>query len=88
MKDFFEYLEEQKLTLTVPVWGDGSYELDDVDVSWGFEAIKDVEDDERIWTVLDCDGELIIVHGYSRVNRMYYLVTDQPHHTEIEEFEF
>ena len=29
----------------------------------------------HIWTLLDCDGKLVIVAGYHLVNRMNYLIT-------------
>lgn len=32
----------------------------------------------RIWTLLDVDGELIICAGWSFVNRMGYFVTEKP----------
>jgi len=35
-----------------------------------------ISDPERVWTVLDCDGELIISSGYSFVNRFGYLITE------------
>ena len=40
MKEFQLFLEEQKLTLTIPQAGDGSMEIDGVDYSWGFNEIK------------------------------------------------
>lgn len=37
-----------------------------------------------VWTVLDCDGELIIASGYHHVNRMGYIITEVPYgHDEI-----
>lgn len=32
----------------------------------------------KIWTISDCDGELIISSGFSFVNRMGYLITENP----------
>lgn len=32
----------------------------------------------KIWTICDCDGELIICSGFSYVNRMGYLITENP----------
>jgi hypothetical protein len=31
---------------------------------------------ENIWTLLDCDGKLIVANGYHRVNRLGYYVTE------------
>jgi len=30
---------------------------------------------QHVWTLVDCDGKLVIVAGYHLVNRMNYLVT-------------
>jgi hypothetical protein len=30
---------------------------------------------QHIWTLLDCNGRLVIVAGYHLVNRMNYLIT-------------
>ncbi len=30
---------------------------------------------QHVWTLLDCDGKLVIVAGYHLVNRMNYLIT-------------
>jgi hypothetical protein len=32
----------------------------------------------RVWTVLDCDGETIVVSGFHYVNRMGYIITENP----------
>ena len=86
--DFYDFIEQNNLTLTRPENGDGSHEYDNIDVSWGFSEIDDVQDTSRIFTVLDCDDELVVVHGKRFVNRMFYLVTDQSIKTDIEEFTF
>ena len=31
-----------------------------------------------VWTISDCDGELIICSGWSFVNRFGYLITQEP----------
>lgn len=31
---------------------------------------------DKIWTVLDCDGAMVISSGYHHVNRMYYIITE------------
>lgn len=33
---------------------------------------------DTIWTVLDCDGELMVGNGYQHVNRMGYIITEIP----------
>ena len=33
---------------------------------------------QRIWTLLDCDGKLLIVEGFHYVNRLGYFVTELP----------
>lgn len=32
---------------------------------------------KRVWTVLDCDGDLYTVAGYHYVNRIHYIITEQ-----------
>jgi len=32
----------------------------------------------NVWTILDCDGKLIITAGYHFVNRTGYLITEEP----------
>ena len=36
------------------------------------------ENPNKVWTVLDCDGALILSSGYHHVNRMGYLITEVP----------
>jgi len=33
-------------------------------------------DHDRIWTLVDCDGDLFITAGYHLVNRMNYIITN------------
>ena len=33
----------------------------------------------RCWTCLDCDGKLYLSAGFHYVNRLYYIITDQPY---------
>jgi len=35
------------------------------------------QDPDRVWTLLECDGELHIVSGFHRVNRLGYFVCEQ-----------
>ena len=37
---------------------------------------------KRLWTVLDVDGELLIVPGVLYVNRMGYLMSNEPYPEE------
>jgi hypothetical protein len=44
---------------------------------------KDLEQIKRtfprkVWTLLDCDGKLVIGAGYHHVNRMNYIVSIRP----------
>jgi len=32
----------------------------------------------RVWTIVDCDGKLVITAGYHIVNRMNYIITKYP----------
>ena len=32
----------------------------------------------RVWTVTECDGEWVVGAGYHFVNRIGYLITEQP----------
>lgn len=45
-----------------------------------FEHVRGVAvtNPEKVWTALDCDGELIITNGMHFVNRMGYLITEIP----------
>lgn len=47
------------------------------------------DDPCRIWTVVDCDGELALISGYHFVNRCYYLITEKPSpHDDVMVFDF
>jgi hypothetical protein len=57
---------------------DGSHQFDwtyMVDVAFYSNA----EREKRLWTVVDCDGKLYIMAGWHFVNRMYYVVTNEPY---------
>jgi hypothetical protein len=36
------------------------------------------QDPRRVWTLLDCDGKLVVADGFHFVNRLGYYVTDVP----------
>jgi hypothetical protein len=42
---------------------------------------------KTIWTVLDCDGKIILQAGYHFVNRLNYLITEKKWTDEELEFE-
>ena len=35
-------------------------------------------DNHLVWTIVDCDGKLVICAGYHLVNRMNYVITEKP----------
>lgn len=37
------------------------------------------EKENRLWTVLDCDGKLYIKAGWHFVNRLHYVITNEPY---------
>jgi hypothetical protein len=34
---------------------------------------------KRLWTVLDCDGKLYLMAGWYFVNRLHYVITNEPY---------
>ena len=42
----------------------------------------------RIWTVMDCDGRLIITAGYHLVNRMNYIITSKSWTNESDSYRY
>lgn len=97
MQDFDDFIQAHGLTYTLPVVGDGSTEVDGIDVSWSWssddwELLRQYPED-RVWTVVDGDGHddesesgLFVVQGLHYVNRMFYLVLDQANPTQQEVF--
>lgn len=55
-----------------PVYKDETMlrELDDSEVH--------LSDPKRVWTVLDCDGKLILSPGFCYVNRFGYVLCEKP----------
>lgn len=41
--------------------------------------IEKADKENRLWTVLDCDGKLYISAGRHFVNRMHYVITEEPY---------
>ncbi len=39
---------------------------------------KNLSNPLHVWTIMDCDGKLVIGKGYHHVNRMGYLITENP----------
>jgi hypothetical protein len=57
---------------------------------WSLEnlpAIHKAGDEKRLWTLLDCDGTLYICSGWHFVNRMDYIITENPYNPEEGEIE-
>ena len=48
------------------------------DDDWQIDTDTDLSliDNKKIWTVIDCDGALVLTAGKHFVNRMYYVVTE------------
>lgn len=42
----------------------------------------------RIWTVVDCDGKLIITAGYHLVNRINYIITSKSWTNESDSYRY
>ncbi len=45
-----------------------------------FEVVREAhnKNPDTVWTLLDCDGKLVVGSGMSFVNRMGYFVTEVP----------
>jgi len=41
-------------------------------------AFVGTQDNKHVWTLLDCDGKLVIGAGYHFVNRIGYIITIKP----------
>jgi len=42
------------------------------------DGIPEGTPDSKVWSVVDCDGKLIIVPGYAMVNWFAYIITLNP----------
>ncbi len=42
------------------------------------EHVQSKVPEGTVWTLLDCDGQLVISSGFSFVNRMGYFITEKP----------
>jgi hypothetical protein len=51
---------------------------EEVDYAW------EMSKQNRCWTILDCDGKLYLNAGYHYVNRLGYIITDQPFDKDYE----
>lgn len=49
-----------------------------------YVKIINAEQPLKVWTVLDCDGSLIVSQGYHHVNRFGYLITEKCAETDTE----
>jgi hypothetical protein len=56
------------------------YETFGDEVSFVVNSIREKNNDNHVWTVIDidCDGELITVPGYRHVNRVGHILTEVP----------
>ena len=52
-----------------------------------FEKIRSINT-RKVWTLLDCDGRLILCAGIHFVNRMYYVTTERPWANSMECFSY
>lgn len=70
--DWLETYKPQKNHLNTNASFDGTmYEIYGEEVAYVVE-----QPHSKVWTVLDCDGKLVISSGYHRVNRMGYIITE------------
>lgn len=82
------------LTKYAPQLSSGDFKRDDIAPFAGcmYETFGDElefikrQPANRVWTILDAEGELYIVAGIHIVNRMGYLVTDKEWENETEEY--
>jgi hypothetical protein len=51
-----------------------------------YEYVKTQAEHQTVWTILDCDGQMIIAAGLRYVNRFGYLITEVPWETGDETF--
>lgn len=45
-------------------------------------------DGQRVWTMVDEDGGMMLVAGYHLVNRIYYIITNEPWEDQNEYYLF
>lgn len=68
----------------------GCSDMDGVMETYGEDLVKVVEQNEKnpktVWTIVDCDGELVIVAGYHWVNRFLYFVSNEEWENANEEY--
>jgi hypothetical protein len=77
-----EEFENQFTPITNKVIGGTNTNMDELYTMFetygpDLEFIKK-QPNNKIWTMLDCDGNMVLVSGYHFVNRMYYMITEQP----------
>jgi surface polysaccharide O-acyltransferase-like enzyme len=68
-------------------FGGTMYETYGLEEEYIRQMAQDEKTKKRVWTVLDCDGELIIAAGFHFVNRMGYIITEKEWTTGEEEVE-
>lgn len=42
-------------------------------------AMHKAQDQNRLWTVVDCSGKLYLMAGFYFVNRLHYVITNEPY---------
>jgi hypothetical protein len=57
-------------------WGGAMLETYGRELAHVEEVLKTAPD--TVWTVLDCDGALIVGSGFHHVNRLGYIITEVP----------
>lgn len=68
---------DKKFTLVVNP-RDGSDQFQPLDPQ-DRAACGHAETENRLWTVLDCDGKTYIMAGWHFVNRLHYVITNEPY---------
>lgn len=52
-------------------------------------AVVEANKERRVWTMMDCDGLMILGEGLHYVNRLYYVITEVPYpeDTQVEVYD-
>lgn len=55
-----------------------------------YQTVKRVYEQNpmRVWTMVDCDNGMYLVQGLHHVNRICYMITNEPAESESEEYLF
>lgn len=52
-----------------------------------FDKVRDA-DESKVWTLLDCEGVLLVASGFHFVNRLNYILTAKPWKVRGEVFKY